>query len=54
MYSGNLSAMIDEFWDDDSKAFNLDLDDEIIQGCLITNDGEITNDRVKAALEEST
>jgi NAD(P) transhydrogenase subunit alpha len=51
MYSGNLYAMIDEFWDEEAKTFNLDLEDEIVQGCLITNDGQVVNERVKAVLE---
>jgi len=51
MYSGNLYAMIDEFWDEEAKTFNLDLEDEIVQGCLITNAGQVVNARVKAALE---
>ncbi|HCN07552.1 MAG TPA: NAD(P)(+) transhydrogenase (Re/Si-specific) subunit alpha [Lentisphaeria bacterium] len=51
MYSGNLYAMIDEFWDEEAKTFNLDLEDEIVQGCLITNAGQVVNERVKAVLE---
>jgi len=51
MYSGNLYAMIDEFWDEEAKTFNLDFEDEIIQGCLITNAGQVVNERVKAVLE---
>lgn len=51
MYSGNLYAMIDEFWDEEAKTFNLDLEDEIVQGCLITDAGQVVNERVKAVLE---
>ena len=54
MYSGNLYAMIDEFWDEEAKVFNLDLEDEIIQGCLITNAGQVVNERVKAVLEDAS
>ncbi|MEE8584931.1 MAG: Re/Si-specific NAD(P)(+) transhydrogenase subunit alpha [Acidobacteriota bacterium] len=43
MYSANLVNLIGEFWDQESKAFNLDLEDEIIQGCLITHNGEVCN-----------
>ena len=43
--------MIDEFWDEEAKTFNLDFEDEIIQGCLITNAGQVVNERVKAVLE---
>ncbi len=54
MYSGNLYAMIDEFWDEEAKVFNLDIEDEIIQGCLITNAGQVVNERVKAVLEDAS
>lgn len=47
MYSANLGSLVEEFWDDDAKAFTLDLDHEIIQGCLITHDGEIVNRMIK-------
>ncbi len=47
MYSSNLTHMITHFWDEESKSFNLDRDDEIIQGCLLTAAGEVVNERVK-------
>ncbi len=37
MYSSNLFSLVDEFWNSDEKAFKLNLDDEIIRGCLITH-----------------
>lgn len=47
MYSANLYNMIDHFWDKEAKNFNLNLEDEIIQGALITNNGEIVNETIK-------
>ncbi|MCX6867103.1 MAG: Re/Si-specific NAD(P)(+) transhydrogenase subunit alpha [Verrucomicrobia bacterium] len=41
VFSGNLTALVEEFWDNDAKKFVLKLDDEIIKGCLITHNGEI-------------
>lgn len=41
VFSGNLTALVEEFWDNDEKKFVLKLDDEIIKGCLITHNGEI-------------
>ncbi|TNE58213.1 MAG: Re/Si-specific NAD(P)(+) transhydrogenase subunit alpha [Bacteroidetes bacterium] len=41
MYSANLYNLIEEYWDKESKSFPLDLEDDIIQGCLITHDGKI-------------
>ena len=34
MFSGNLTSLVEEFWDKDGKKFVLKLDDEIIKGCL--------------------
>jgi NAD/NADP transhydrogenase alpha subunit len=39
LYSRNLTAFVLAFWKD--GAFNLDLDDEIIRGALVTHGGEI-------------
>lgn len=47
MYSSNLCNMIEHFWDKDSKSFALDLDDEIIMGCLVTHGGKVVNKMVK-------
>jgi NAD(P) transhydrogenase subunit alpha len=47
MYSANLGNLIEEFWDEEAKRFNLDLEDEIIQGCLITHDGGIANETIQ-------
>jgi NAD(P) transhydrogenase subunit alpha len=43
MFSSNLHALVDEFWNEEEKRFVLDFEDEIIQGCLITHNGEIVN-----------
>ena len=47
MYSSNLGALIEHFWDDDKKEMVLDLEDEIIQGCLITHQGEIVHKQIR-------
>ena len=49
MYSSNLGNLIEAYWDKENGVFNLDLDDEIIQGCLVTHDGTIRNEMVKNA-----
>lgn len=48
MYSSNLYNFIDEFWDDEAKIFKLELEDEIIKGCLITHNHEIVNESLKS------
>ncbi len=37
-----------------SKHFNLDLEDDILQGCLITHGGEIVNGNIKNNTPEGT
>ncbi|MFQ5455567.1 MAG: Re/Si-specific NAD(P)(+) transhydrogenase subunit alpha [Nitrospirota bacterium] len=41
MYSNNIVNLISQYWDKESKTFKLNLDDEIIKGCLITHAGSI-------------
>jgi len=43
MYSNNLFNLIDEYWNAEQKQFQLDLDDDILAGCLITHAGELVN-----------
>ena len=43
MYANNLTNFIEEYWDDQSKSVNLNLRDEILEGCLITYQGKICN-----------
>ncbi len=43
MYSNNLYNLLDEFWNVEKNQFDLKLDDEIIQGCLITHAGKIVH-----------
>lgn len=47
MYSSNLFNLIDEFWDQEAKTFNLDFANEIATGCVITHDGNIVNEVIK-------
>jgi NAD(P) transhydrogenase subunit alpha len=48
VYSENLVNLISEFWDKKEKTFVLKLDDEIINGCLITHGGKIVNPKLTA------
>ncbi len=43
MYSANLHNLLEEYWDKDAKKFNLNLEDEIIKGCVVTHGGKIVN-----------
>jgi NAD(P) transhydrogenase subunit alpha len=47
MYSSNLYNLINEYWDEESKTFNLDLEDDILRGCVITHEGALVNEAIK-------
>jgi len=49
MYSNNLSAFVEHFWDKGVKAFRLDLTNEILKGCVITHAGKICSEMLQAA-----
>jgi NAD(P) transhydrogenase subunit alpha len=49
VYAMNLVGLIEEFWDKNEKTFTLKLEDDILQGCLLTHAGEIWNPRFKTA-----
>ncbi len=52
MYSANLANFIGHFWDSEEKIFNLDLEDEIIEGCLITHKGQIFSETYKSIVNK--
>jgi NAD(P) transhydrogenase subunit alpha len=47
MYSSNLRNLIEEYWNEETRSFNLDLEDEIIAGSLITHNHGIVNEKLK-------
>lgn len=49
MYSANLHNLLLEYWNKESKQFDLDMEDEIIKGCVITHDGALVNEMIKKA-----
>lgn len=49
MYGANVVNLVTHFWDADNKTINLNLDDEIMKGCLIIQSGELRNDLIKKA-----
>ena len=44
LYSSNLFNLIDEFWNEEEKKFDLDFENEILKGCVITHGGEIVRE----------
>jgi H+-translocating NAD(P) transhydrogenase subunit alpha len=47
MYSSNLFNLVTEYWNAETKTFDLNLEDDILKGCVITHDGEIVNTAIK-------
>ncbi len=49
MFSGNITAFLTHagFYDKEAKEFKVNLDDEIMKGCLITSGGQIIHERFK-------
>jgi NAD(P) transhydrogenase subunit alpha len=50
MFSSNVAALITEFWDKDARTMKLNLEDDIIKGCLVTHAGRVVNEKVAAAI----
>ena len=53
MYSTNLFNLIEDNWDKSSATFNIDFEHDILPGCIITHDGEVTNETIKKVLQGS-
>ena len=51
MYANNLFNLVEDTWDKDAARFVLDLDNDILPGCVITHDGAVVNDTIKTVLE---
>jgi NAD(P) transhydrogenase subunit alpha len=47
MFSSNLYNLVQEFWNPDQKQFELNFEDEIAKGCVITHQGEIVNEMIR-------
>jgi H+-translocating NAD(P) transhydrogenase subunit alpha len=50
MYSSNMTSLIEEFWDREAGRFVPRLEDELIQGALITHGGRIVNEKIAATI----
>lgn len=53
MFSSNLYNFVEHFWDKQSQPFVLNLDDEILRGCLVTHRGEIVHPTLQAVMGKS-
>ena len=46
MFSSNLYNLVEDSWNTDEKRFELNFEDEIIKGCVITHGGKIVNEMI--------
>ena len=51
MYAANLVNLLDEFWDAEKATLNLDRDNEIAAGCVITQGGGVVNPTIQNLYE---
>jgi NAD(P) transhydrogenase subunit alpha len=52
MYSSNLGNFVDHFWNKEDKIFNLDLEDDLIKGSLITHDCDLFSEMYKSIMNK--
>ena len=52
MYSSNLANFIEEYWDEESNQFVLNLDDEVIEASLVTHEGQVCNQTLFDPIEK--
>ncbi len=51
MYANNLFNLVEDTWDKETKQFVLDLNNDILPGCVITHDGAIAHPAIKTMIE---
>ncbi|MEM9758535.1 MAG: Re/Si-specific NAD(P)(+) transhydrogenase subunit alpha [Pseudomonadota bacterium] len=51
MYANNLFNLVEDTWDKEAGRFVLDLENDILPGCVITHDGAVINETIKNILE---
>lgn len=54
VFSANMLNLIGEYWDPARKSLRLDLEDEILKGCIVTHGGRIVNPLVAASRADRT
>ncbi|MEM6604832.1 MAG: Re/Si-specific NAD(P)(+) transhydrogenase subunit alpha [Pseudomonadota bacterium] len=51
MYANNLFNLVEDTWDKEEKSFVLDMENDILPGCVITHGGSVVNETIKKILE---
>ncbi|MBV8970610.1 MAG: hypothetical protein JO331_16350, partial [Verrucomicrobia bacterium] len=52
MYSNNLAAFFDHIWDAENGVVRMDLQDEILRGCVITHAGTVCHEMIQRVYAE--
>ena len=47
MLAANMANLLEELWDKENKKLDLNMENEIIKGCLITHEGNIIHTQIK-------
>ncbi|MEM6483769.1 MAG: Re/Si-specific NAD(P)(+) transhydrogenase subunit alpha [Pseudomonadota bacterium] len=50
MYANNLFNLVEDTWDKEEKTFVLDMENDILPGCVITHAGSVVNETIKNIL----
>lgn len=53
VYAANIASLLEHFWDKESNTLKLNLEDEIMRGCLLTHDGEVIHPTFKERLADA-
>ena len=53
VYASNIASLLEHFWDQETKTLKLDLEDEIMKGCLLTHEGAVIHPTFKEKLAEA-
>jgi NAD(P) transhydrogenase subunit alpha len=51
MYASNMFNLVEDTWDTETKQFVLDLENDILPGCVITHGGAVVHPTIKDIIE---
>ena len=51
MYASNMFNLVEDTWDEEAKEFVLDMENDILPGCVITHGGAVVHPTIKDILE---
>ncbi|MBM13963.1 MAG: NAD(P)(+) transhydrogenase (Re/Si-specific) subunit alpha [Halieaceae bacterium] len=51
MYASNMFNLVEDTWDEEAKRFVLDLENDILPGCVITHGGAVVHPTIKDIIE---